>query len=147
MESHVQIEEPRDEPKRSDPSFTERLKIWAKSLKRQCVVLMFVMKHPQTPWLAKLIGGLTLLYALSPIDLIPDFIPVLGYLDDLLLVPIGIWLTVKLVPDSIWKECENQALEYEGKPAKDWRGVILVVIIWAAILIPILWWLYSSYYA
>lgn len=92
---------------------------------------MLAMKHPRTPWYAKATGALTLLYALSPIDLIPDFIPVIGYLDDFVLVPAGLWLTIKLVPKEVWAECEaeaaRQALE---KPPKDWRGAVLIVCLW-----------------
>lgn len=70
----------------------------ARELRSRCAVLALALRHSRTPWYAKAVGGLTLLYALSPIDLIPDFIPVLGHLDDLVLVPLGIWATIKLIP-------------------------------------------------
>ncbi|MCW8129918.1 MAG: DUF1232 domain-containing protein [Planctomycetota bacterium] len=89
------------------------------------------MKHPRTPWYAKAVGALTLLYALAPIDLIPDFIPVIGYLDDFVLVPAGLWITIKLVPPEVWAECEAEAARLAlEKPPKDWRGVILIVVLW-----------------
>lgn len=134
-----------EDPFHHRESWTQTIERWAKALKKQCVVLVLVMKHKDTPWYAKLLGGLTLLYALSPIDLIPDFIPVLGYLDDLLIVPIGIWLTTKLVPDHVWVECELEAQNH-SKPAKDWRGVILVAFMWLLILTPFLFW-FKDYYA
>lgn len=109
----------------------DKLKAWAKALKQSCVVLMLALKHPRTPWYAKALGGLTLLYALAPMDLIPDFIPVLGYLDDFILVPTGVWLTVKLVPTDVWDECKAEALRRAlDKPPKDWRGAILIICLW-----------------
>jgi uncharacterized membrane protein YkvA (DUF1232 family) len=113
------------------PTFSARMR----ALKRKCVVLQLAMGHGCTPWYAKACGALTLLYALSPIDLIPDFIPVLGQLDDLLIVPIGIWLTLNLIPADVWRECEVEAARRElGKPEKDWRGIILIVFIWLVLL-------------
>jgi uncharacterized membrane protein YkvA (DUF1232 family) len=108
------------------PTFAGRMR----ALKRKCVVLQLAMRHERTPWYARACGVLTLLYALSPIDLIPDFIPVLGHLDDLLIVPLGIWLTLKLIPADVWNECEAEAKRRElGKPAKDWRGIVLIVFL------------------
>lgn len=100
---------------------------------RQCAVLARAMRHARTPWYAKVAGTLTLLYALSPIDLIPDFVPVLGQLDDLVLVPLGIWATVRMIPKDVWAECEAQ-VESE-RLAPDWRGALLVVAIWIALLV------------
>ena len=120
------------------PTLKER----AQALKRQCVVLMLAMKHPGTPWYARMCGAVTLLYALSPIDLIPDFIPVFGLLDDLILVPIGIWFTIRLVPAPVWEECAAEAQRRElGKPAKDWRGAILIGLIWIALGV-LGWWVW-----
>lgn len=73
------------------------------------------MRHPRTPWYAKALSCLTLLYALSPIDLIPDPIPVLGHLDDLILVPIGLWLAIRLVPAKVRAECEVEAKRMAGE--------------------------------
>ena len=85
----------------------QRFRNWAAKQRRRLRLVELVMRHPKTPWYAKAVGGATLFYALSPIDLIPDFIPVIGHLDDLLLVPIGLWLTASLVPESVWKECRE----------------------------------------
>ncbi|MBI3829169.1 MAG: DUF1232 domain-containing protein [Planctomycetes bacterium] len=107
---------------------------------------MLAMKHPRTPWYAKGVGALTLLYALAPIDLIPDFIPVIGYLDDFVLVPAGLWVTIKLVPNDVWAECEAEAARRElEKPPKDWRGVILIVFLWIALAVLGYWLIMMSF--
>ena len=85
-----------------------RFRDWAAKQRRRLRLVQLVMRHPKTPWYAKAVGGATLVYALSPIDLIPDFIPVIGHLDDLLLVPLGLWFTVALVPEHVRKECREQ---------------------------------------
>ena len=120
-----------EEAARMKLTFTDRMR----ALKRKCVVLQLALRHKRTPWYAKTCGILTLLYAFSPIDLIPDFIPVLGYLDDLLIVPFGIWMTLKLMPADVWNECEAEAARLAlGKATKDWRGVFLIVFIWLVLL-------------
>jgi len=100
-------------------------------LQAKAAVLMMAMKHPRTPWYAKVCGAGTLLYLLAPIDLIPDFIPVIGHLDDVVLVPLGIWLTTKLIPKEVWTECETEVARRNlVRPPRDWRGALLVVGIW-----------------
>ena len=84
------------------------LRAWAEKQRRRLRLVELLLRHPETPWYAKAVGGATLLYALSPIDLIPDFIPVIGHLDDLLLVPLGLWLTYALIPESVRKECRDR---------------------------------------
>ena len=117
-----------------------RLNEWARRLKGRCAVLMLALRHPRTPWYARAVGALTLLYALAPIDLIPDFIPVLGHLDDLVLVPVGIWFTIRLVPADVWAECEAEAARRElAPPPKDWRGVVLVVCLWLVLAVLGYW--------
>ena len=86
-----------------------KLKVWAENQRRRLRLMELLLRHPQTPWYAKAVGGATVLYAVSPIDLIPDFIPVIGHLDDLLLVPLGLWLTYALIPESVRQECREQA--------------------------------------
>lgn len=86
-------------------SISTNLKTWAKRIKRDGVTLWFAGKHPRTPWYAKALGLFVVAYALSPIDLIPDFIPVLGYLDDVILLPVLIWVTVKLLPSEVLTQC------------------------------------------
>lgn len=109
------------------PTLRER----AAALHAKAAVLVMAMKHPRTPWYAKACGVVTLLYLLAPIDLIPDFIPVIGHLDDIILVPLGIWLTIKLIPKEVWAECEAEVARRQvEKPPKDWRGVLLVIGVW-----------------
>lgn len=113
--------------------FSEKLRSWARRIKRDGLTLWFAGKSPQTPWYAKALGAFVVAYALSPIDLVPDFIPVLGYLDDVVLLPILIWLTVKMLPSDVLMTCRQQADEWmrtEGKKPSSLAGVLLVIAIW-----------------
>ena len=116
----------------------ETLKAWARALKRDVVTLWLAARDPRTPLLAKLVAGLVAAYALSPIDLIPDFIPVLGYLDDLLLVPGGIWLAVRLIPAGLVAEFRSAAQARE-KP-RSAVGAVAVVAIWLGTAALLGWW-------
>ncbi len=113
----------------------ERLLRWAKALKAEVVALWFCYCHPQMPLIAKVLAVLVVTYAFSPIDLIPDFIPVLGLLDDALLLPIGIWLTLKFIPKPVLEACREQATtwlaEKHGKP-RNWWGATFVIALWIA---------------
>lgn len=119
----------------------DRLKRWAKQLKAEVVALWFAYRHAQTPWYAKWLAVAVVAYAFSPIDLIPDFIPVLGFLDDALLLPIGIWLTIKFIPRPVLEECRNKAAQWlaeqHDKP-QNWTAAIVIVVLW--ILIAWLCW-------
>jgi len=114
----------------------DRLGRWARQVKRDGITLWFAGKHPATPWPAKTLGVLVVAYALSPIDLIPDFIPVLGYLDDIVLLPILIWLTVRMLPPQVLADCRDQAdawlMTQGSRPTSRW-GAALVVLIWIAL--------------
>ncbi|URF05736.1 YkvA family protein [Cupriavidus campinensis] len=115
-----------------------RLREWARRVKRDGVALLFACRHPATPWWVKVLCGVVVAYALSPIDLIPDFIPVLGYLDDVLLLPALIWLTVRLMPAPIMAASRDQATQWlttEGKKPRSRWGVVLVVGVWLAVAI------------
>ena len=111
------------------------LKERAKKLKSDIPAGFLALKDKETPVLAKLAAGITLGYALSPIDLIPDFIPVLGYLDDVILLPAMIVLTVKLIPREVWQRSCTRSAEMwkDGKP-KRWYFAIPIVMIWLFIL-------------
>jgi len=114
-------------------SISSNLRTWAKRIKRDGVTLWFAGKHPGTPWYAKALGVFVVAYALSPIDLIPDFIPVLGYVDDVLLLPSLIWLTLQLLPEEVIAECRGQADEWmASKGAKPTSnvGAALIVFVW-----------------
>ncbi len=111
----------------------ERLKAWARKIKRDGVTLWFAGRHPSTPWYAKALGAFVVAYALSPVDLIPDFIPVLGYVDDVLLLPGLIWLAIRLLPAQVLADCRRQAddwMQARGrKPRSPW-GIALVAGVW-----------------
>lgn len=123
---------------------SEKLKTWAKRIKRDGVTLWFAGKDPRTPWYAKALGVLVVAYALSPIDLIPDFIPVLGYVDDVLLLPVLIWLTIKLLPSDVMSDCRQHADEWmreKGAKPRSALGALLIVAAWAAFAAAAwLWW-------
>ncbi|MET1030410.1 YkvA family protein [Domibacillus tundrae] len=112
-----------------------RLKNWAKQLKRRLFVLYFAYQDERVPWYAKVFTACVVAYAFSPIDLIPDFIPILGYLDDLILVPLGIFLALKMIPEPVIADCEVKAEELikNGKP-KNWVAGAAVLFIWVLAL-------------
>ena len=115
----------------------ERLKGWARAIRRDVVALWLAAGDPRVPWHAKALAAAVAAYALSPIDLIPDFIPLLGYLDDLLIVPLGILLAVRLIPPPILAELRARALEH-GRPVSR-AGLALVISIWLAAAGLALW--------
>src|SRR5687767_8306118 len=106
-----------------------RLKQWARTIKRDVIALWLAARDARVPWLAKLVAAAVAAYALSPIDLIPDFIPVLGYLDDLLIVPAGIWLALRLIPVDLMSEFRAAADERAKLPASR-AGLVAVLLIW-----------------
>ena len=113
-------------------------KAWAKHLKRDVVALWIAAHDSRVPWYAKVVAGAVAAYALSPIDLIPDFIPVIGYLDDLIIVPLGILLAIRLIPDGLMKEFREEAVRREGRPKSYW-GLAAIVIIWIASAAWLIW--------
>lgn len=115
--------------------FFNQFKAKAKSLKKEVKGLYLAYKRPDVPWYAKLFVILIVGYALSPIDLIPDFIPVLGYLDDLVLIPLGITLAIKMIPPHVMKECRVQAEDVfkDGKP-KNWIAGAVIILIWIIVI-------------
>ena len=121
----------------------EELKQRASRIKTEIFVLYLAARHPDTPWYAKLLVATIVAYALSPIDLIPDFIPVVGYLDDLVLIPIGLMLAIKLVPSSVLAECRIRAVDEKDKPVSRVAGAV-VLVIWLALAIICLLWLYEA---
>jgi uncharacterized membrane protein YkvA (DUF1232 family) len=103
-----------------------------RALKADTYALYLAYRDPRTPRYAKAWAALVVAYAFSPIDLIPDFIPLLGYLDDLLLVPLGVFLALKLIPREVMAECRQQALENQEKPVNRW-GAALIILLWLAL--------------
>lgn len=115
------------------------LKERAKKLKADVPAVFLALKDKRTPVFAKVMAAVTVAYALSPIDLIPDFIPVLGYLDDVILLPAMIALVIKLILHNVWSECREKSenMWADGKPKK-WYYAIPVVFVWAVIILVIL---------
>lgn len=122
----------------------DTLKGWARRIKRDGVTLWFAGKHPDTPWYAKALGLLVVAYALSPIDLIPDFIPVLGFVDDVLLLPGLIWLCVRLLPAEVLADCRQQADAWMAaqhpKPISRF-GAVMIVAVWTGVCVVLWRWL------
>jgi uncharacterized membrane protein YkvA (DUF1232 family) len=128
----------------ADMTIRDKLKGWARRIKRDGVTLWFAGKHPATPWCAKALGLFVVAYALSPIDLIPDFIPVLGFVDDVLLLPGLIWLTIRLLPTAVLNDCRKQADEWmktQGSKPSSRLGAALVVLVWLGLCIALWIWL------
>ena len=114
----------------------ERLRVAAKRLKREVLTLYCAARDSRTPIIARGLALVVVAYALSPIDLIPDFIPVLGLLDDVILVPIGVWLVIKLIPDDVLTDARASAARLEAKPVS-YVGLALIVALWLLAA----WWL------
>ena len=113
----------------------------AAQLKKQTLALYFALRDPRAPWYAKGLILLVVAYAFSPIDLIPDFIPVLGYLDDLIIVPLGVYLAIRMLPAQVMQECQAKAEQglAQDLPQFKWMGVIVVAIWGLVILVVVLW--------
>jgi uncharacterized membrane protein YkvA (DUF1232 family) len=111
-----------------------KAKLWAKSLKRDVVALWLAARDNRVPWYAKAVAGGVAAYALSPVDLIPDFIPVIGYLDDLIIVPPGIMLAVRLIPPALMVELRATASERLTRPVSR-VALLFILAIWAACII------------
>lgn len=111
------------------------LKDRAKQLKTDIPAVFLALKRRETPWYAKVVAGLTVGYALSPIDLIPDFIPVLGYLDDLIILPALVALTVRMIPAEVMAQCRAEAEDMwkDGKPKK-WYYAVPIVLVWLLVV-------------
>ncbi len=115
----------------------------ARALKRQVATLYFAYRDPRTPWYAKSFAALVVAYAFSPIDLIPDFIPVLGYLDDLVLVPLGVWLALKMVPPQVMADCRARAEAGLGEGKSQFKFMAAVIIaLWVLILALVVLWIF-----
>ena len=113
----------------------EKWKEKAKTLKREVYTLFLAYKDPRVPWYAKAFSAIVVGYAFSPIDLIPDFVPLLGYLDDLVLVPLGIALAIKMIPPEVLAECreESEAVMAQGKPVNK-SAAAVIILLWVAII-------------
>ena len=113
-------------------------KIWARSIKRDVVALWIAARDPRTPVAAKIVAGAVAAYALSPIDLIPDFIPILGYLDDLVIVPLGILLAIRMIPAPLMSEFRLLAAKRSTRPTSR-SGLMAVIVIWMICVLAAAW--------
>jgi len=113
----------------------ENLKSRARALKKEIIALYFAAKDPRTPWYAKAVALITVAYALSPVDLIPDFVPILGYLDDLIIVPAGIALALRLIPPEVLDQARVQAADSSVERGAGYIGLGIIILIWVIVLI------------
>ena len=111
----------------------QKIKQWAKSIKKDILVVWLIAKDKRTPSFIKLLALIIAAYALSPIDLIPDFIPILGYLDDIIIVPLGLLLIIKLTPQNIIDDCRVLAATLVERPVNRWAAGI-IILIWLVFL-------------
>ncbi len=125
------------------PTVVGRLRDRARAIKRDTYAVYLACRDPRTPWYAKVFAGGVVAYALSPIDLIPDFIPVLGYLDDLILVPLGIALAVKMIPEPVLVECRAKAQIASERPTNRIAAAIIIAI-WLAAAGLLIWLAYRA---
>jgi uncharacterized membrane protein YkvA (DUF1232 family) len=119
----------------------ERVRQWARTLKRDVLALYLAARDPRVPWYAKAVAACVAVYALSPIDLIPDVIPILGYVDDLLIVPLGIWLAIRLIPPSLLEEHRQAALSRHQPHPRSRVGASIILGLWGLVGGAIVWWL------
>jgi len=117
-----------------------RLRQWARGVKRDVHVLYLAARDPRVPWYVKAAAIAVAAYALSPIDLIPDFIPVIGYLDDVLIVPLGIMLVFKLIPSDLIAQFRTVATDMEGERKLGRLGAVAIVLLWLAGLVVVALW-------
>jgi uncharacterized membrane protein YkvA (DUF1232 family) len=115
-----------------------RLRAWAEAIKRDVVALYIAGRDPRVPWYVKLAAVAVAAYALSPIDLIPDFIPVLGYLDDVIILPVALLLVIKMIPAPLMAEFRQEAQRRAERPTSR-AGAILIVAIWIAAFVLAIW--------
>jgi uncharacterized membrane protein YkvA (DUF1232 family) len=125
--------------------FTD-LKKSTSSFKVEVVALFLAARDPRTPWYAKVLAGAIAAYAFSPIDLIPDFVPILGYVDDVILIPIGVAFVIKLIPIPVLADCRARANELRGrKKPKRWIAGAVIVAVWVAVAGLCTVWVYKTF--
>jgi len=124
----------------------ESLKQKAKSLKNEIYILYLAYQDPRVPWYAKAFMLVVVAYFLSPIDLIPDFIPVLGYFDDLIIVPAGIFLALKMIPKDVMEDCRRKARSEPIAGKAKWIATLVIILVWLLVLyflIKLIWQLFA----
>ncbi|MGD8352558.1 MAG: DUF1232 domain-containing protein [Pseudomonadota bacterium] len=118
----------------------ERLKKWAKIVKRDIMVLYLAARDPRVPWYAKVLAALVAAYALSPIDPIPDFIPVLGYLDDLIVLPLGISVAIRMIPVDVRADLRQQAEEKMLTRPRSRAAAVIIILVWLLLALILIRW-------
>jgi uncharacterized membrane protein YkvA (DUF1232 family) len=127
------------------PSLTN-LRERVRQLKSEIFALYLAARHPETPWYAKVLVAVVVAYALSPIDLIPDFVPLLGYVDDLILIPVGITLAVKMIPPHVLAECRAAARDSKLNVTRGSRVAAAVIVgIWLTVTLAFALWTYEAF--
>jgi uncharacterized membrane protein YkvA (DUF1232 family) len=121
----------------------QRTSEWARVVKRDVLMVYLVARDSRVPWPVKMLAAALAAYALSPIDLIPDFVPVVGYLDDVVIVPLGILAVVKLVPAEILAELREDAARRLAARPRSWAGAAVIVVLWLVLLAIVVGWLIS----
>jgi uncharacterized membrane protein YkvA (DUF1232 family) len=116
-----------------------KLKEWARRIKRDAVAVYFAARDPRTPWMARILAIAIAAYALSPIDLIPDFIPVLGYLDDVLIVPLGLWLVIRFIPPEVLIASRERASTLFAQP-RSYVAAAWIVCVWIVCVLGLAFW-------
>ena len=111
----------------------------AREVKRDIYALYLALRDPRTPLLAKVLGGAVIAYAISPIDLVPDFIPVLGLLDDIVLVPLGIVLVRRLIPPAVLEDARVRAAAHEER-VRSFTAAVVIVAVWLVVAVGVTWW-------
>ncbi|MFC3884505.1 YkvA family protein [Bacillus songklensis] len=124
----------------------KKLSVWARKVKSDFMVLYLAHKDKRVPWYAKVIAVVVVAYAFSPVDLIPDFIPILGYLDDVILLPLGIVLAMKLIPGYVLSEYRTKVMELEKKEKpKNWVAGIFIIFVWIFILMMVFLYFFNAF--
>lgn len=126
------------EPRASPPSLLKRMKAWAKQLKREILALYYCMQDPRCPRIAKILPMIALAYALSPIDLIPDFIPILGYLDDVIILPVLLWLALKVMPAEVMADARVRAEHEPIRLHQNWLMACAFFAVWLVLGVVLL---------
>lgn len=116
----------------------ETLQAWARGIRRDAHAVFLAARDPRVPWYAKALAILVAGYAFSPLDLIPDFIPVFGYVDDLILVPLGIWAVIKLIPPEVMNECRRVAAQTTRLPVSR-LAALVIAIVWLCSIVVAAW--------
>lgn len=119
----------------------ERLKAWAAEMKVEALTVWYISRNPETPWYVRIFGLVLVAYAFSPIDLIPDFIPVIGYLDDLLILPAGVYLLLRITPENLISESRDRARAHvaarTSKPTSE-LGIFLAIVLWSIAILGLI---------